>query len=1073
MKAQISRDSFDAQKNYSAVYQQQGRMLTDADWNEMVRILKRRMDRTVGAAIESGSPREGGILQAANLDYDTFKADPSFRWGRVYVDGLYGEISGIPGAGTDLSIVDLIRDQRDYPSNPWNKLQPGVKYQVYADLWERLVVAFEDSKLKDTALHGADTCVRTQTMVQIKLAPENTNVKDLPARGTALIAATPVGAGPGSPQDCYSQPQGDTTWAKSNTLLRLEVHDVKRSGDRVSEVTLKWSAENGAEERRNGDKPEDVPKLTNFLAPEFVYECFSTDTEKHLGEHLVDGVNGWHPLAATLYTKDEYLAARNVPGSPALTKPRIRRWDGRVTLTRNAAGAWAPVGGPTAVCQIEGDPTGIQDLKLALKAGDYDYVVKLSLDAAAQSPHRFMTGDYWLVLLRDTGSELQTTPLSAEPVGIEHHYFAIGTLTKNAANQASYELDKPTWRRLSFPSLTNLTLDRVLVENASGQEVSVDDKFVDVDGDKMTGPLMFQDTRMMFQDAHDRVGMTLSTSASGGPRIQLDPPGSGPEAAWIKASTKQVHSGRRTTLELGVSDDGLDDILLNASGDILLDANYNVGVGTKAPHAKLDVRGPVRIDATVPDASTQQATELEIQADPQHPDQGRGFLEVPWIYTGNVQGTAGGLGGQDYARISLGSNRLDKDWKQHHWASDFNNTDHAQIGFGFGNQLYAVLDGSNLAVKETVHVPRVNSSGDLRLQANQNVDVSAVDESGFVTNGKLRAVINSVGSTLLLPTDVDLGATEEPTLEYSGLVFKDSSDGGPVASIRPLPKDKFLTDNSRLQIRHHKAVLLGPSTDSFAHGLRVMRFKAQSVFGGRGAHLQSHYVFTDHGNVESEEETDVKIEGGEVRIKCTHLEPGRHFARLKVTTQEVRVESADLYVGGEISATGGKPFVIDHPLDPENRTLRHLAVESPEGLCLYRGRVKLSEDGSRLVKMPDYFTELVDAREATVNLTAIGRHPFASSYEWNEDFSGFTAFGEPGAEVAWQVMAERRDPAFLQSKKPIEMDKDPADKGRYLAPTAYGKSEELLMESKRKTMEFESGHGPNAFVQPKFKRNIE
>ncbi len=35
MKTEISRDSHQPKKRYSGVYQQQGRMLTDADWNNL------------------------------------------------------------------------------------------------------------------------------------------------------------------------------------------------------------------------------------------------------------------------------------------------------------------------------------------------------------------------------------------------------------------------------------------------------------------------------------------------------------------------------------------------------------------------------------------------------------------------------------------------------------------------------------------------------------------------------------------------------------------------------------------------------------------------------------------------------------------------------------------------------------------------------------------------------------------------------------------------------------------------------------------------------------------------------
>jgi hypothetical protein len=44
MKTEISRNSHQPKKRYSGVYQQQGRMLTDADWNELVDVIKEQLD---------------------------------------------------------------------------------------------------------------------------------------------------------------------------------------------------------------------------------------------------------------------------------------------------------------------------------------------------------------------------------------------------------------------------------------------------------------------------------------------------------------------------------------------------------------------------------------------------------------------------------------------------------------------------------------------------------------------------------------------------------------------------------------------------------------------------------------------------------------------------------------------------------------------------------------------------------------------------------------------------------------------------------------------------------------------
>ncbi|MCG8421113.1 MAG: DUF6519 domain-containing protein [Proteobacteria bacterium] len=47
MKAQISRLSQQLRRRYSGVYQQQGRMLTDADWNELMDIVKQHVAAVV------------------------------------------------------------------------------------------------------------------------------------------------------------------------------------------------------------------------------------------------------------------------------------------------------------------------------------------------------------------------------------------------------------------------------------------------------------------------------------------------------------------------------------------------------------------------------------------------------------------------------------------------------------------------------------------------------------------------------------------------------------------------------------------------------------------------------------------------------------------------------------------------------------------------------------------------------------------------------------------------------------------------------------------------------------------
>jgi hypothetical protein len=82
MKTQISRDTFAPLRHYSGVQLQQGRMIVDADWNELSDIVRDRLESGLDDAISSGAPRTGGLelfLDGANL---------RLRPGRLYVDGV-------------------------------------------------------------------------------------------------------------------------------------------------------------------------------------------------------------------------------------------------------------------------------------------------------------------------------------------------------------------------------------------------------------------------------------------------------------------------------------------------------------------------------------------------------------------------------------------------------------------------------------------------------------------------------------------------------------------------------------------------------------------------------------------------------------------------------------------------------------------------------------------------------------------------------------------------------------------------------------------------------------------------
>jgi len=148
--------------------------------------------------------------------------------------------------------------------------------------------------------------------------------------------------------------------------------------------------------------------------------------------------------------------------------------------------------------------------------------------------------------------------------------------------------------------------------------------------------------------------------------------------------------------------------------------------------------------------------------------------------------------------------------------------------------------------------------------------------------------------------------------------------------------------------------------------------------------------------------------------------------------------SGDVHITGTL--TGGKVSLLcDHPLDPLNKTLLHHCIESPQALVVYKGKAHMSQDGSAMVQMPEYFVALTDEDEASINLTPVGK-PFLTGAEWNSGYASFTIYGEPNREVFYTVYADRDDPVTNELYRPSIEDKgdDHFERGKLIYPEAYG-----------------------------------
>ena len=148
----------------------------------------------------------------------------------------------------------------------------------------------------------------------------------------------------------------------------------------------------------------------------------------------------------------------------------------------------------------------------------------------------------------------------------------------------------------------------------------------------------------------------------------------------------------------------------------------------------------------------------------------------------------------------------------------------------------------------------------------------------------------------------------------------------------------------------------------------------------------------------------------------------------------------DAIITGNLSKGGGS-FKIDDPRDPANKYLVHSFVESPDMMNVYNGNVVLDANGHATIELPSYNKIL--NKDFRYQLTAIGAAMpnlyVASKVEGNTfEIAG----GIPNGEVSWQITGIRKDPWANAHRIVPEQEKVGREKGTYMHPELYGKSEE-------------------------------
>ncbi|MGN6706175.1 MAG: DUF6519 domain-containing protein [Rhodanobacter sp.] len=189
MKGDFARVSFDPALHYSQVFQQQGRVLLEADWNEQgqiqLQLLRTLVRDLVGPCWAAGS---GFAITASTTNADgSNKPLPLTDWqlapGHFYVDGILCvneaacTLAQQPNAPTpDYGVADGKSGFENPPKG----------YALWLDVWERHLCAVEAPGIADVALDGVDTATRAQVVWQLRVLDQPRAQQQLDDITTAL-----------------------------------------------------------------------------------------------------------------------------------------------------------------------------------------------------------------------------------------------------------------------------------------------------------------------------------------------------------------------------------------------------------------------------------------------------------------------------------------------------------------------------------------------------------------------------------------------------------------------------------------------------------------------------------------------------------------------------------------------------------------------------------------------------------------------------------------------------------------------------------------------------------------------
>jgi len=442
MKGDFSRSTFDPKKHFSGVRMQQGRVQLDADWNENLDILLRRIEtETIDVIGECGVPvHDAGFgvvtdfntLSQAEKDWLTAQGfntlgagDFYLTQGRAYVDGIQIEND---------NTLPFSQQPFVLPKGQGKISADGI-YLLYLDVWERLITAIEDPSIREVALGGPDTTARTQVVWQAALANvgnvgDNITCSDYlhpwPDASTGKLSARTQPQD--QPTDPCPVPPGAGYKRLENQLYRVEIHKGTNNGG----PTYKWSRDNGSV----------VVSIAEFAVDGANTKIRTTS----LGRDDVLGLheNDWVEIL------DDAAELAGQPG----TLVQINKIDPDNVLTLSAPVSGYDINGHPKVRRWDSDGAGGNGIALTSGYVDLEGGIQIQFDTTGT----YRTGDYWLIPARTVPGQYGDiewpqdggNPAALLPFGIVHHYCKLALLTSTSGAITVEDC------RQIFPPLTEL-----------------------------------------------------------------------------------------------------------------------------------------------------------------------------------------------------------------------------------------------------------------------------------------------------------------------------------------------------------------------------------------------------------------------------------------------------------------------------------------------------------------------------------------------------------------------------------------------------------------------------------------